>query len=127
VRLLIDTQVYLWVLLGSPKLSRAARDIIRNANEVYVSAASIWEASIKIGMGKLNVQRDILTEGIAKSGFSALPVQVGHAALVSALPDYHRDPFDRLLICQAIAETLRLLTTDRALGRYSELVIEIPK
>ncbi|MGH8726875.1 MAG: type II toxin-antitoxin system VapC family toxin [Burkholderiales bacterium] len=125
MRLLLDTQVYLWVLLGSPKLPAKTRELIKNASEVYVSAASIWEASIKIGVGKLDVRKEILVEGIARSGFSALPVQAAHAALVSTLPNHHRDPFDRLLVCQAVSETLRLLTADASLSRYSELVVQV--
>ncbi|MGH9961947.1 MAG: type II toxin-antitoxin system VapC family toxin [Pyrinomonadaceae bacterium] len=127
MRLLLDTQVYLWVLLGSRKLSQKARDLITNASEVYVSAASIWEASIKISTGKLSIQKEILLEGITKSGFAALPVQVEHAARVAMLPNHHRDPFDRLLIAQAILETLRLLTADDFLSHYSELVVQVHK
>lgn len=127
MRLLLDTQVYLWVLLGSPQLPAKTRDLIKNASEVYVSAASIWEASIKIGAGKLDVRKEILVEGIARSGFDALPVQVAHAVLVSTLPNHHRDPFDRILVAQAICETVRLLTADAALTPYTELVVQVRK
>lgn len=122
MRLLLDTQIYLWYLADSPKLSREARRTIREADEVFVSAASIWEATIKIGIGRLRAASASLVAGIAASGFVELPVSAKHAAAVAALPAYHRDPFDRLLIAQAISEPMRLLTADALLKRYSELV-----
>ena len=122
MRVLLDTQIYLWFLANSPKLSKAARAMIADADEVFVSAASIWEASIKAGIGKLEVVADDLVAGIAASGFSELPVLSRHAAAVSALPPHHRDPFDRLLIAQAVQEPMRLLTADSLLKKYSELV-----
>jgi len=122
VRLLLDTHVYLWFLADSPKLSKAARLRISNADMVYVSAASIWEASIKIGIGTLSANIDDLVAGIEASGFVELPVLARHAARVNSLPAHHRDPFDRLLIAQAINEPLRLLTADELLTRYTDLV-----
>jgi PIN domain nuclease of toxin-antitoxin system len=127
VRLLLDTQVYLWFLADSPKLSRKTREQISNAGAVYVSAASIWEAAIKIGVGKLNVAVDELVNNIQGSGFLPLPVQPQHAALVAALPRHHRDPFDRILVAQAICETIRLLTVDSVLTPYTELVVQVHK
>ena len=125
MRLLLDTQVYLWILAASPKLPRRAQEQIREAAAVYVSAASIWEAAIKIGVGKLSVAIDDVLDNIQRSGFLSLPVQPQHAALVATLPLHHRDPFDRILVAQAISETLRLLTADAALSPYSELVIQV--
>lgn len=122
MRLLLDTQVYLWFLANSPKLSKVARAMIADSDEVFVSAASIWEASIKVGIGKLQVATGDLVAGIAASGFAELPVLSRHAAAVSALPPHHRDPFDRLLIAQAIQEPMCLLTADAMLRKYSELV-----
>lgn len=122
MRLLLDTQIYLWYLADSPKLSARTRTQIEEAEEVLVSAASIWEAAIKIGIGRLHAAPSGLIAGIGASGFVELPVTAKHAAAVAALGRHHRDPFDRLLIAQAVAEPARLLTADPMLGRYSELV-----
>jgi PIN domain nuclease of toxin-antitoxin system len=89
---------------------------------VYVSSASIWEATIKAGIGKLEVDVNQLVAEIESSGFQELPISAKHAATVAQLPDIHRDPFDRILVAQALSEPLRFLTADGILGRYSELV-----
>ena len=125
MRLLLDTQVYLWYLADSRKLSRKARSEIASAEEVFVSAASIWEAAVKAGIGKLDVAPTDLAAGISASGFVELPVSARHAARVVTLLQHHRDPFDRLLVAQAIHEPLHLLTADAALRRYSELVVTV--
>lgn len=122
MRLLLDTHIYLWWLQDSPKLSKQAREQIVAASEVYVSSASIWEASIKIGIGKLEMEVDVLVSEIEKSGFQELPITAKHGAAVMRLPDIHRDPFDRMLVAQAVSEPLRLLTADSILGKYSELI-----
>ncbi|MFM0667252.1 type II toxin-antitoxin system VapC family toxin [Paraburkholderia sediminicola] len=125
MRVLLDTHIYLWAVTDDPKLSATARKIILDADEVFVSAASIWEASIKVGLGKLNADIDQLVAEIEASGFSELPVKAVHAAMVRNLPDIHRDPFDRLLVAQAMAEPLRLITADGHLSKYSELVLTV--
>ncbi|WP_334189726.1 type II toxin-antitoxin system VapC family toxin [Noviherbaspirillum sp.] len=122
MRLLLDTHVYLWWLQDHPKLSKEGRAKIIDASEVYISSASIWEASIKAGIGKLEVDINQLVSEIANSGFLELPIAAKHAAMVMQLPDIHRDPFDRILIAQALCEPLRLLTVDGILKDYSELV-----
>jgi PIN domain nuclease of toxin-antitoxin system len=122
MRLLLDTHIYLWWLEDHPTLSEQAKSKIANAAEVYVSSASIWEASIKAGIGKLDVDVDELVMQIEASGFRELPVAARHAAAVRSLPGLHNDPFDRLLVAQAICEPLRLLTHDAKLKGYSELV-----
>lgn len=122
MRLLLDTHIYLWCLSGSRKLSQKARRQIAEAEDVYVSAASIWEAAIKTGLGKLRVDVAAMAAAIEPSGFLELPVMARHAAMVAALPGHHRDPFDRLLIAQALDGPLRLLTSDRVLEQYSPLV-----
>lgn len=122
MRLLLDTHVYLWWLQDHPKLSKEGRTKIVDASEVYVSSASIWEASIKAGIGKLEVDVNQLVSEIANSGFQELPIAAKHAAMVMRLPDIHRDPFDRILIAQALCEPLRFLTVDDILKGYSELV-----
>lgn len=122
MRLLLDTQVFLWFVADSPRLKARGRNVIASAEEVYVSAASIWEATIKAGLGKLQVEATELVAAIGSSGFIELPVLAGHAAAVAKLPLHHRDPFDRLLVAQAIEEPLVLLTADPVLEKYSELV-----
>jgi PIN domain nuclease of toxin-antitoxin system len=125
MRVLLDTHIYLWAVTDDPKLSAAARKIILDADEVFVSAASIWEASIKVGLGKLDADIDQLVAEIEASGFSELPVRAAHAAMVRNLPDIHRDPFDRILVAQAMAEPLRLISADGYLSKYSELVLPV--
>ena len=122
MRILLDTHVYLWWLQDHPKLSQAGRDKIIAASEVYVSSASIWEATIKAGIGKLEVDINQLVAEIANSGFQELPISAQHAATVAQLPDIHRDPFDRILVAQALCEPLRLVTADGILSGYSELI-----
>ena len=122
MRLLLDTHVYLWWLQDHPKLSKEGRAKIVSATEVYVSSASIWEATIKSGIGKLDVDINMLVSEIEKNDFLELPISAKHAAMVAQLPDIHRDPFDRILIAQALCEPLRLLTADGLLSAYSELV-----
>ncbi|ACD18756.1 type II toxin-antitoxin system VapC family toxin [Paraburkholderia phytofirmans] len=125
MRVLLDTHIYLWAVTDDPKLSATARKIILDADEVFVSAASIWEASIKVGLGKLDADIDQLVAEIEESGFSELPVRAAHAAMVRNLPDIHRDPFDRILVAQAMAEPLRLISADGHLSKYSELVLTV--
>lgn len=125
MRLLLDTHIYLWWLQNNPKLSKAGRTRIRTASDVYVSSASIWEAAIKQSLGKLDVDLNQLVAEIGNNGFQELPILARHAAMVARLPEIHRDPFDRMLIAQALCEPLRFLTADGVLSRYSELVVLI--
>lgn len=125
MRLLLDTQVYLWYLADSRKLARKVRARIAAADEVWVSAASIWEAAIKSAIGKLHATASDLVAGIEASGFDELRVSAQHAARVADLPHHHRDPFDRLLVAQALHEPLHLLTADVFLRKYSDLVVPI--
>ncbi|MCZ6914269.1 MAG: type II toxin-antitoxin system VapC family toxin [Rickettsia endosymbiont of Ixodes persulcatus] len=122
MRLLLDTHIYLWVLKGDRKLSKAAQALIQNASEVYISSISIWEAAIKAKLGKLDVDIDKLIGAISLSGFSELPLTTKHIVEFDRLPNLHHDPFDRILIAQAISEPLRLLTANKILKNYSELV-----
>jgi PIN domain nuclease of toxin-antitoxin system len=122
MRLLIDTQIFIWVVIDSKNLGSQTRQILLDAAEVFVSAASVWEIAIKVRLGKLEGDPYAFTEAISQSGFQELPISARHAARVYELPLYHRDPFDRLLIAQALSEPLRLLTADSVLCKYSELV-----
>jgi PIN domain nuclease of toxin-antitoxin system len=125
MRLLIDTQIFIWAVLDSENLNVRARRIMTDATEVFVSAASIWEISIKAKLGKLAGDPNEFAEAITQSGFQELAITARHAAKIYDLPSYHRDPFDRLLIAQAICEPLKLLTADKMLARYSELIITV--
>jgi PIN domain nuclease of toxin-antitoxin system len=125
MRLLLDTHLFLWAVAGSKRMPSEARRLIENADAVYVSAASIWEAAIKASIGKLEADAAALTAAIGESGFRELPIRASHAAGVAALPRHHADPFDRLLVAQAISEPLRLLTVDAALAPYAELVVVV--
>ena len=127
MRLLIDTQIFIWTVLDSDSLSLKARQIMLGASEIFVSAASIWEIAIKVRIGKLEGNPDEFVEAIEESGFRELMITSRHAAKVHELPLYHRDPFDRLLIAQALAEPMKFLTADSILEQYSELVMMVPK
>lgn len=116
MRLLLDTHVAIWWDLGVPLAPRADR-AIREAAEVYVSAASGWEIAIKASIGKLRTTRTLAALA-ADSGFTELPVTLRHAEGVRALPSLHGDPFDRLLVAQAVAEGLTLVTRDPAVLAY---------
>ncbi len=122
MRLLLDTHVFLWAVADSRKLGAAARRLIEEADEVSVSAASIWEIAIKSRLGKLAGDAESLAAAIDDSGFAELPVTGRHAAAVARLPLHHADPFDRLLVAQALTEPLILVTADKTLARYGELV-----
>lgn len=122
MRLLLDTHVFLWAVADSRKLGAAARRLIEEADEVSVSAASIWEIAIKSWLGKLAGDAESLAAAIDDSGFAELPVTGRHAAAVARLPLHHADPFDRLLVAQALTEPLILVTADKTLARYGELV-----
>lgn len=125
MRLLLDTHVFLWAAADSPLLKAKARHLIEQADEVHVSAASIWEVAIKARLGKIQANASELAEAIDISGFRQLPVSAAHAAGVANLEFHHNDPFDRLLVAQAIAEPLRLVTADAILAKYSDLVIMV--
>lgn len=125
MNLLLDTHVFIWVVDDDPKLSAAAWSMIEEADAAFVSSASIWEATIKYQLGKLKVDPDRLIDAVAQSGFRELPITLRHAAAVARLPPIHRDPFDRVLLAQAISEPLHFLTADGRLSQYSELVRQI--
>jgi PIN domain nuclease of toxin-antitoxin system len=123
MRLLLDTQIYLWWLADSRKLKPSVRERIEGADEVYVSAASIVECEQKIASGLLEGDPQELVRGIKASGFTELPVRARPAAAAAALkPVEGSDFFDRLLVAQAMSEPLRFLTANPALAQYSELV-----
>jgi PIN domain nuclease of toxin-antitoxin system len=125
VRLLLDTHVLLWLMEGNPRLSHEARALISDATEVYVSSASIWEIAIKAGMGKIKEDAQVVAAMLESAGLKELNVTHKHAIAICKLPRLHKDPFDRLLVAQAISELMRFMTADEMLAGYSELVVTI--
>ncbi len=121
MRLLLDTHVLIWWDSGA-RLSRDATAAIREADEVFVSVASAWEVAIKSALGKVVTSRSV-SIAAKSSGFTELPVMFRHAEAVAALPLHHRDPFDRLLVVQAHAERLTLVTRDAVMEQYGVQVI----
>lgn len=119
MNLLLDTHTLIWALENHPALSGNARDaIIDGHNMVFVSSASAWEISIKKTMGKLKAP-DNLAEEIKFHRFTPLNMNFDHAKLAGELPDIHKDPFDRMLIAQAIIEKLTLVTRDSKIAKYN--------
>jgi PIN domain nuclease of toxin-antitoxin system len=125
VRILLDTHVFLWLTTDDPRLNLHARVTIDEAESIFISAATIWEVAIKVRLGKLKTNPADLIGEIQANGFAELPMYARHAKEVAKLPLHHGDPFDRLLVGQAISEQLRLLTADTHLTVYSDLVISV--
>lgn len=125
--LLIDTQIAFWVALDLPKFPAAARRLIANASAVYVSAVSLWEIGMKVSTGKLKLpaSMDDLEAKLLAANFVPLPLTWNHAVRAHDVAAFHPDPFDRLLLAQAVSEPLHLLTTDESLKSYSSLVITV--
>ena len=123
MKLLLDTHTFLWLVEGSPKLSAAAQAALADpANESYLSVASVWELAIKTGNKKLSLT-DPLDKFVGKwtvaYQLALLPIDTPHALAVVGLPDHHRDPFDRILIAQALVERMTLLSADAKFASYS--------
>jgi len=125
--MLLDTHVFLWWISDSTKLSNLARETIADErNEPIFSVVSGWEIAIKVGVGKLELPDTpgkFVTEQISRNDVEVLPIYLGHALRLHALPDHHRDPFDRLLAAQAIVEGIPLLSADLHLSQYPVEVI----
>ena len=124
MRLLLDTQVFIWWRENSPRLGADTREMIAGADLVFISVASAWEVAIKVGLGRLRIPGSF-EQGVDESRFSKLPITFSHlpitfshAAAVATLPAHHADPFDRMLIAQAQAEGLTLVTHDRRFEVY---------
>jgi PIN domain nuclease of toxin-antitoxin system len=128
LRLLLDTHVLIWALAEPRRLKAGVREIILDrANDVLFSAASIWEIAIKAALGRADFgvsPQEIAAEALA-IGLTELPVRSDAAARVAQLAPHHRDPFDRLLIAQALVEPARLYTADTQLAAYTELVVTV--
>ena len=122
MRLLLDTHILLWWLMGDRRLPKAlAKAVGSPESDVAVSAASIWEIVIKHTLGRIEVDLDELLSSVTSDGFSELPVQFRHTLKLQSLPRHHDDPFDRILIAQAISEGRRLVTTDKSILSYGHV------
>lgn len=127
MRILLDTHAFLWWVTDDKRLSvRAKRLIAQGSNEIFFSAASAWEISIKSTLGRIELpdaaERYIPSQ-LEHNAFQPLPVRIEHALRVTALPSVHRDPFDRLLVAQALVEGLAILSKDRRIASYPARVI----
>jgi PIN domain nuclease of toxin-antitoxin system len=123
MRLLLDTHFAYWVFYETARLSQQAKEFIYGAEEIFVSSASIWEMAIKVRLGKMGGDPREMANMIEEADFEELPVLSRHAVLIADMPMHHADPFDRLLIAQAQAEGLRLLTANAKLKPYGDLVV----
>jgi len=118
VRLLLDTHIFLWWCADDARLGPVERDAIRTpSNDIYLSAASVWEMMIKQALGRLQIP-ELPSEAAIRMGMHRLPVTMEHAEATSALPALHRDPFDRMLVAQAHVESLTLMTDDQVIRSY---------
>lgn len=122
MRLLLDTHIFVWLMANDKRLTAPARKMLLNAHQIYVSSATIWEIAIKSAINKIRVDPQDAIQEMLINGFVELKVSSAHAAAVAKLPLLHRDPFDRLLVAQAIEEHLQLVTADPQLAAYSGLV-----
>ncbi len=125
MRILLDTHLALWAVTGSRRLTRKARDLILEADELHVSAATLWEIAIKhaLGRGDMPVSSAQALQAFRDAGYALLAVKPQHAVRVEGLPSVHSDPFDRLLVAQAQFEPLTLLTSDSLVGQYGAGVV----
>ena len=128
MNLLLDTHIALWAIAGSPRLPPKARALITapDAN-IWVSAASLWEIAIKhtLGRGDMPVSGQDALHWFLQSGYRVLPIEAHHAVAVEDLPAHHSDPFDRILIAQAVVEPMRLLTHDPVVALYGGPIVEV--
>ncbi|CAN5156922.1 type II toxin-antitoxin system VapC family toxin [soil metagenome] len=123
MQLLLDTNALLWLLDGDDRIGASTRAAVEGADALTVSVVSLWEIAIKVSIGKL-APIPGLHATIASLGFQRLPIADAHLVALEGLPHVHRDPFDRLLVGQALVERLTVLTTDRVLAQYSIPVLD---
>ena len=123
MRLLLDTNVLFWTFYEEKKLSNFTRTTMEAAEAIFISSASLWEIAIKVCLGKMTVDPVELAGKLTEANFQELPVFNRHVVLVANMPLHHKDPFDRLLVAQAMSESFYLLTSDSKLAPYSNLVL----
>jgi PIN domain nuclease of toxin-antitoxin system len=125
LNLLLDTHVALWAITDHPRLSSRARALIESAEaDVWVSVVSLWEIAIKhsLGRGDMPVSARDAVRFFQQAGYRLLPIEAEHVLALESLASHHQDPFDRLLVAQALAEPLRLMTHDPIVAKYSEAI-----
>lgn len=124
MRLLLDTHFALWWQTGDPRVTEEVRQLVETADEVLVSQVSLWELTIKAGLGKLRIDLPVFAEQVEAMGFAWLRIDNAQILKLAELPSFddHRDPFDRLLVAQSLAEPLILLTVDSKLARYGSTI-----
>ena len=128
MNLLLDTHVALWAITDSPKLPKKAHDLIVSPKtNVWISAASIWEIAIKhsLGRGDMPISGQDALSYFCDSGYRLLPIEPEHAVAVEGLPAHHSDPFDRILVAQALAEPMRLMTHHALVALSSDTIIKV--
>lgn len=118
MRLLLDTHIIIWAMEADPRIRSISERLTDPDNEVYFSVASLWEMAIKVGTGKLEVDVAVFRAEALATGFIELPVLGRHIEALGGLPHHHRDSFDRLLVAQATAEPMRLITADATVALY---------
>lgn len=126
MRLLLDTHIALWAITDSPRLAAQARSLILNpGNSIHISTASMWEIAIKhmLGKGGMPLSGTQAAAHFQAAGYIELPIANVHVSMLETLPPHHADPFDRLLVAQALTEPLRLLTHDAIVSQYSDSII----
>jgi PIN domain nuclease of toxin-antitoxin system len=127
VRLLLDTQLAIWWQIKPTAISDSTQTLVRTAEAVYISRASLWEMAIKCGLGKLHIDLPLFCEHSEKTGFHWLDIKQEHILHLTTLPtfDDHKDPFDRLLIAQSLNEPMIFVTADNRLARYGANVVSV--
>ena len=128
MNILLDTQVALWAITDSPKLPLKARELIASPRtNIWISTASIWEIAIKhsLSRGDMPISGHEALRYFSESGYRQLPIEAEHAVAVEDLPAHHNDPFDRILVAQALVEPMRLMTHDALVALYSDTIIKI--
>ncbi len=121
MKLLLDTHTFLWFINNSPQLSIDAKNLIESDVDLLLSIASLWEIAIKVSIGKLtipNTYDQFIPQQVQLNDMEVLPISLAHLAVVTTLPFHHRDPFDRLLIAQAMVEKMSIISADEIFDSY---------
>jgi PIN domain nuclease of toxin-antitoxin system len=121
MKALLDTHIFLWAILDDPRLSRRAKQIFTGPNDLWVSVASVWEILIKVQAGKLPLPKPTgryLVKKLSENRIELMPIRLDHVLRIENLQTHHRDPFDRVLVCQSLEENLPIVTSDPLFNRY---------
>lgn len=128
MNILLDTHIALWAITDSPRLSASAKtQILNTQNSIWVSVVSLWEIAIKhsLGKGEMPIDAQQALSYFRASGYQILPIYAEHTLTIAELPKHHQDPFDRLLIAQAMTEPMRLMTHDAHIAKYGGMVLMV--